>query len=143
MTAIPFTLVQVVRQWRRRLGIVLIVASLSGALLAVQSAATWKVISNNFASLEQRQGERSIEQARKALEADLNQLAISAHDYAVWDYAYDFAASRDPSFIRSNLTVETLQNSRVDIVWMIDTHRGDILSVQLPTGSGGAGADSC
>jgi diguanylate cyclase (GGDEF)-like protein/PAS domain S-box-containing protein len=136
MTAIPFTLVQIVRQWRRRLGIVLIVASLSGSLLAVQSAATWKIISNNFASLEQRYGERSIEQARKALEADLNQLAISAHDYAVWDYAYDFAATRDPRFIRSNLTVETLENSHVDIVWMIDTSGEDILSFQLPTGSG-------
>jgi diguanylate cyclase (GGDEF)-like protein/PAS domain S-box-containing protein len=136
MAAISFNPVQIVRQWRRRLGIVLIVACLSGSLLAVQSAATRKVISNNFASLERGQGERSIEQARKALEADLNQLAISVHDYAVWDYAYDFAATRDPGFVRSNLTVETLENSRVDIVWMIDSHDKDILALQLPTGSG-------
>ena len=80
MSTRPSIFIQVIKRWPRRLGVVLIVASLSGALLAVQSAATWKIISNSFASLEQGQGERGMEQALKAVEADLNQLAISAHD---------------------------------------------------------------
>lgn len=135
MSTRPSIFIQVIKRWPRRLGVVLIVASLSGALLAVQSAATWKIISNSFASLEQGQGERGMEQALKAVEADLNQLAISAHDYAFWDNAYDFAATRDPAFIRSNITVETLGNLRVDIVWMIDAKGQEILSFQRPTGS--------
>jgi diguanylate cyclase (GGDEF)-like protein/PAS domain S-box-containing protein len=119
---------------RRRLTILLIVASLSAALLLVQSAAAWKVLSGSFAVLEQRQGERSIDQALKAIEADLNQLAISAHDYAVWDDAFDFVRTRDQHFIESNLTAETLANLRVDFVWMTDTRGVDILSFQRRSG---------
>jgi hypothetical protein len=66
----------------RRLGIFLIVASVSGALLVVESVATRTVLSASFSTLEHRQGERGIDQALQALEADLSQLAISTHDYA-------------------------------------------------------------
>ena len=115
---------------RRRLGIILIVASLSAALLVVQSLVARKVISESFATLEQRQGERSINQVLKALEADLNQLAISTHDYATWDDAFDFVKTRDSHFIVSNMDAETLGNMRVDVVWMIDDAGGEILSYE-------------
>ena len=132
---IKTALFQWARRWRRRLGVVLIVASLSGSLLAVQSAATWKVISNSFASLEQQQSERGIEQAVRALEEDVNQLAVAAHDYSEWDYAYDFAATRDPHFVQANLAPGALENLRVDIVWIIDTLGHDILAAQRPADS--------
>ena len=135
MSTRPSVFTPVTSRWRRRLGVVLIVGSLSGSLLAVQSAATWKIISNSFASLEQGQGERSIEQALKALEADLNQLAICTHDYSYWDSAYNFVATRDPAFVRSDLAVDALGNLRVDIVWMIDAKGKDILAYQRSTGS--------
>ncbi len=119
--------------WPRRLGIVLVVASLSGCLLAVQSATTWKVISNSFASLEHQQGERGIEQAVRALEEDINQLATAAHDYSEWDYAYEFAATHDQHFVQANLAVDALENLRVDVVWIIDTQGQDILAAQRST----------
>lgn len=135
LSTLTIALSQWMKRWRRRLGVVLIVASLSGSLLAVQSAATWKVISRCFASLEQQQGERGIEQAVRALEEDVNQLAVAAHDYSEWDYAYDFAATRDPRFVQANLAVGALENLRVDIVWIIDARGQDILAAQRPTDS--------
>jgi diguanylate cyclase (GGDEF)-like protein/PAS domain S-box-containing protein len=114
----------------RRLGIVLAVVSLSAALLLVQSFAAWDVVSGTFAALEHRQGERAIDQALEAIEADLNELAIASHDYAVWDDAVNFVATRDPRFINSNLTAEALTNLRVDFVWMTDKQGADILSMQ-------------
>ena len=129
---IKTALSRVTKRWRRLLGVLLVVASASGALLAVQSIATWKIISDNFASLEQQQGQRGIEQAVRALEDDVNQLAVAAHDYSEWDYAYDFAETHDPHFVQANLAVGALENLRVDIVWIIDVQGKDILAVQRP-----------
>ncbi len=118
----------------RRLGIFLIVASVSGALLVVESFATRKVLSASFSTLEHRQGERGIDQALRALEADLSQLAISTHDYATWDDAFEFVKTRDPRFVKSNITAETLGNMRVDFVWMTDARGNEVLSFQRPPG---------
>lgn len=122
------------KRLRRRATILVIVAGLSASLVAIQSIAIKRVLANSFATLEQRQGERSLEQALSAIEADLNQLAISAHDYAIWDTAFDFVASRDRKFIDSNLTAETLGNLRVDFVWMIDKAGHEIVSMQRVRG---------
>jgi diguanylate cyclase (GGDEF)-like protein/PAS domain S-box-containing protein len=105
---------------RRHLSALLIVLGLSAALLSVQYFTARKVLFDRFATLEHDEGVRSLHQVLKALEADLNQLAISTHDYAAWDDAYDFAQSHDPRFIQANFAVETLANMNVDVVWMID-----------------------
>ena len=118
------------RQLRRRFGIALTVLCLSAALLGVQSLAARKVLSDAFSELEQHQGERSLAQVRQALQADLNQLAISVHDYAAWDDAYAFVQTREPRFVDSNFTAEALANLNVDVVWMLDSAGRDILSFQ-------------
>lgn len=124
------------RHLRRRLGVVLAVAGLSGALLLVQSVAAWKVISVRFAVLEHRQGEHAVDQALEAIETDLNQLATSAHDYAVWDDAYEFIVTRNQHFITSNLTTQTLTNLGVDFFWMMDADGETVLLYQRDRGPG-------
>jgi sensor domain CHASE-containing protein len=103
---------------------------LSGALLGLENLAARKVLSDSFGQLEREEGNRSLQQVLKALEADLNQLAISNHDYAAWDDAYEFTKSRDPRFLESNFATETIANLNVDVVWIIDTHERDIVSYQ-------------
>jgi diguanylate cyclase len=115
---------------RRRLAIVASVTAMSAALLMVQSIAARKVVSDSFAQLENAQGERSLVQSRRALEADLHQLAISAHDYAVWDYAYAYAANHDRRFVDANLTPEMLANLNVGFVWVTDVAGQQLLSLQ-------------
>ena len=114
----------------RRLSVVLLVLALSGALLGVQNLAGRKVLSDNFAELEREEGDRSIQQVLKALEADLNQLAISTHDYAAWDDAYEYAHARDARFVTSNFAIETLANMNVDVVWLVDTADRDIVALE-------------
>jgi len=121
---------------RRRLGIVLAVAGLSATLLLVQSVVAWKVISTRFAVLEHRQGEHAIDQALGAIETDLNQLATSAHDYAVWDDAYEYVATRNQHFVTANLTTQTLTNLGVDFFWMIDSSGETLLLFQRDGGPG-------
>jgi diguanylate cyclase (GGDEF)-like protein/PAS domain S-box-containing protein len=118
------------KRTQRRLAILFIVAGVSAALLLVQSLAARKVVSSSFAILEQHHGERSIDQVLKAIEADLNQLAISVHDYAVWDDAFDFVIDRNPHFIKANMTAQTMSNLEVDFVWMVDSAGRDILQYE-------------
>src|ERR1700755_332266 len=115
---------------RRRVTLLLIVAALSGTLLLIQSIAARKVISASFEHLEQTAGQRSMDQAVEAFAADLHQLAISNHDYAVWDYAYDFVANRDPRFVSSNLAPEALDNMNVDLLCMIDNNGAQVLAIE-------------
>ena len=76
---------------------------LSGALLGLENLAARKVLFDSFGQLEREEGDRSLQQVLKALEADLNQLAISTHDYAAWDDAYEFAKSSRPALPRIQL----------------------------------------
>ena len=115
---------------RRRVVILLIVLSLSAALLGVQSVAVHKVLFDSFSTLEERQAERSLDQVVKALETDMDHLATSAHDYAVWDDAFNFVRTRDPHFIASNFTPDTLGNLNVDVVWMLDERGSELLSFE-------------
>ncbi|MEP7244848.1 MAG: EAL domain-containing protein [Gammaproteobacteria bacterium] len=123
---------------RRHLTILLMVLGLSAALLAVENVAGRKLLFDRFSQLEQDEGNRSLQQVLKALETDLNQLAISTHDYAEWDDAYEFAQTHDPQFVESNFAVETLGNMNVDVVWMIDTKNRDIGSYQRILGKDGS-----
>ncbi len=122
------------KETRRRFAVVLIVLALSSALLVAQSVAVRKVLFVSFSRLEQKQGERGIDQVVKALETDLNQLAINTHDYAVWDDAVEFVRRRDQRFIDSNVTAESLSNLNVNVVWMLDASRRDILTFERRPG---------
>jgi diguanylate cyclase (GGDEF)-like protein/PAS domain S-box-containing protein len=115
---------------RRRLSALLLVIGLSGALLGLENLAARKVLFDSFGQLERDEGNRNLQQVLKAIEADLNQLSISTHDYAAWDDAYEYAQTRDRRFLESNFAVETLENMNVDVVWMIDTHNRDIVSYE-------------
>jgi diguanylate cyclase (GGDEF)-like protein/PAS domain S-box-containing protein len=115
---------------RRRLAALLLVLGFSSALLGLENLAARKVLSDRFGQLEREEGNRSLQQVLKALEADLNQLAISNHDYAAWDDAYQFAKSRDKRFLESNFATETIGKLNVDVVWIIDTQERDIVSYQ-------------
>ena len=115
---------------RRRLAALLLVLGLAGALLGLENLAARKVLSDSFGQLEREEGNRSLQQVLKALEADLNQLALSTHDYAAWDDAFEFVKSRDPRFLESNFATETIANLNVAVVWMIDTQNRDIASFQ-------------
>lgn len=114
----------------RRVAILVSVIALFTLMLVAISAGAWRIVSGSFAQLEQRQGERAIERANMAFEADLDQLRVSTHDYASWDNAYEFMRTRDAQFIRSDLTSETLNNMRVDVVWILDTQNAEVLSLE-------------
>jgi diguanylate cyclase (GGDEF)-like protein/PAS domain S-box-containing protein len=92
------------------------------------------VLVRSFDSIELTQTAAKAEHVLRAFEADLNQLAISNRDYAEWDDAAQFVAERNPSFIESNLTFETLEGMHVDLEWIVDANGDELQSGFIDAG---------
>jgi hypothetical protein len=68
------------------------VAALAALALALTIAS--HVLIRRFDAIEAAQTQDKAVQALRALEADLNQLALSTRDYGEWDNAYQYVPSR-------------------------------------------------
>jgi diguanylate cyclase (GGDEF)-like protein/PAS domain S-box-containing protein len=115
----------------RRVGIVLLVVAVAAGVLVLQNMAGRKVVMDSFRQLEQDAAQHALGQVLNALQADLDHLSISVLEYARWDDSYSFANERNERFIQSNISVDTLENMGVDLVWMLDTHDHDLLSLTV------------
>jgi diguanylate cyclase (GGDEF)-like protein/PAS domain S-box-containing protein len=118
----------IVPLWQR-VGVVLLVAAIAGAILALQNIAGRTVVLDSFRQLEQDSANRSLDQVLYAFQADLEHLTTSTLDYARWDDVYVFVNDRNDRFLHSNFAPESLENMGVDVVWMIDTEDRDVLSL--------------
>ena len=115
----------------RQLGLVMLVAAVAAGILGLQNIAGRKVVMDSFRQLERDAANHSLDQVLNALQADLDHLAISVRDYARWDDAYAFAVDHNERFTQSNFAPESLENMGVDVVWMLDTSGGEILSLMV------------
>ncbi len=84
-----------------------------------------------FDHIESEQAEGKATQALRALEADLNQLAVSTRDYAEWDDAEQYARDRDPEFIRANFSFDSLDGMHVDVMALVDADGKLLAGAQL------------
>lgn len=113
----------------RQLGVVLLVLSITGAVLSLQNLAGRKVVLDSFRHLEEESAHRDLDQILNAFQANLAHLAISVRDYAWWDDTYAFVLDRNERFTRSNLAPTSLENMGVDVVWILDANGREILSL--------------
>ena len=110
-----------------------IVAALGVAIVSLGIAITLSsgILIRRFDAIESDLAGEKAAQALRALEADLNQLALSTRDYAQWDDAYDFVASRDAEFVKTSFSFVTLEGLQVDVMAFVDadgtiTHAGEV-----------------
>ena len=114
---------------RRRVLVLLAVLGLSGALLTVEYGVGRRVVTQSFSRLEQQAAERNLQQVVKAVESDLDHLAVSVRDYAAWDDAYEYAGDRNERFVRSSLSPDILANLGANVAWLVDPQGRDIISL--------------
>src|SRR5688572_15389408 len=98
----------IVPLWQR-VGVVLLVAAIAGAILALQNIAGRTVVLDSFRQLEQDSANRSLDQVLYAFQADLEHLTTSTLDYARWDDVYVFVNDRNDRFLHSNFAPESLE----------------------------------
>jgi diguanylate cyclase (GGDEF)-like protein/PAS domain S-box-containing protein len=85
------------------------------------------VLDRSFANIEADTVKQGVERVRKALESDLDQLETTTNDYAQWDDTYRYTTGQGPEFVASNFTRETLENLRLDVVWISDQKGATVL----------------
>jgi diguanylate cyclase (GGDEF)-like protein/PAS domain S-box-containing protein len=88
-----------------------------------------RVLTGSFADIESATLRQSLQRVTNAMEADLGQIAVSATDYAHWDDTYGFVYTHDPAYIEANITTTGMANIHVDLVWIMDDHGHDVMSV--------------
>ena len=104
---------------------------LCAAMLVVLAAAVGlgaRTLMGSYLDLEAAAVRQRAQQVYRAFDADLRQLQISNRDYAEWDAAEEFMASRAPAFIDGNFSAETLAGMHVDVVWIVDENGRDVFS---------------
>jgi len=96
------------------------------------------VILPSFQQLEREEAVKSMERVLQAINRDLENMMVTAADWAHWDDMHRFAAheGKDPGFIESNLDLDSLESLKVNLL-SIYTPRGKRLwgkAVNLATG---------
>lgn len=103
------------------------------ALLAIAGvlAVATRVLVARFDAIELDQAIDKAVQAQRALEADLNQLAVSTRDYAEWDDAQTYIVDRDAEFIRANFSFASLDGMQVDRMAIVDRNGAVIYGARI------------
>ena len=75
-----------------------------GAFLAAVYFASRFALLNGFARLVNDHARQSVRHLQNGLQNEQGSLEIVARDYAQWDRTYDYMQSRNPEYIRTELT---------------------------------------
>ena len=94
----------------RRLGVVLLVLSVTAAVITLQNLAGRKVVLDSFRHLEEEAAYRDLDQILNSFQSDLAHLSISVRDYAWWDDAYAYVLDRNERFTQSNFAHASLDD---------------------------------
>jgi len=84
------------------------------------------VLTPSYARLEERFVQTSVEQGLGALDARLNALQSTNHDWSAWDDTYEFVQSGSSTYIESNLTYTSLANIGVHMMVFV-SEQGDVV----------------
>ncbi len=84
------------------------------------------VLQSRFAALEQKLALDNLQRGRNALDSSLEDLKTLCVDWAWWDDTYQFAQSPSSAYIESNLTLDTFQTQKLNIL-LIYNARGEMV----------------
>ena len=105
----------------RRLTLIIIIATslaLAGTLYAVSRI----IILRSFNELETTYVVKNVERVMDALAYDVTALNLKAADWAEWDDTYVFVEDLNQHYVRENLTDETFQIIRANLLLFLDVN---------------------
>ncbi|WP_200373557.1 CHASE4 domain-containing protein [Thiocystis violacea] len=101
------------------------------------------VVYPRFLELERAQATRNLGRAVEPLRRELELLALTLNDWALWDDTYRFLKDRNQGYLTSNLNLDTLQGLAVnamafydqagDLIWGMAYDLGAEQPLELPT----------
>jgi sensor domain CHASE-containing protein len=104
------------------------VIALIGCLFAVLGLAQFlvqqQVLLPSFTELERQAAKTDMQRVEQALRRELDLLLITARDYGNWDETYRFIRNRNAEYVTTNLTPETMETLRVNVIAFITPDGG-------------------
>ena len=76
---------------------------------------------NGFTRLESDYAHENIQHLQNEVEKERTQIRLMARDFGEWDRTYEFMESRDPAYVRSELTDDTFKIMGVNLFVLIDS----------------------
>jgi signal transduction histidine kinase/ActR/RegA family two-component response regulator len=110
--------------------IVCLFAVLAVAQLLVQRL----ILLPSFAQLERQAATTDMERVTYALQGDIEQLAITAHDWANWIDTYTFMSDLNPGYVEANLSTEAITSLRLNALAFVDLQGRFVWSTALAGG---------
>lgn len=96
-------------------------ATITCGMLAVVYVIGARLLMPRFEALERQDIATSLERVQASLLAENRELRGLAKEYAQWDDTYHFIESADPAYIKENFSADSLDEMRVDRVWMFNS----------------------
>lgn len=108
-----------------RLKVLIILASMWVIIsLLIIAYSRWTLV-YNYEKLEKEDVTDEIERTGKTLTSLMNSLKILNTDWSQWDDAYQFMTDKNQKFIKTNLTANTFENAKINLILFFDT-RGNL-----------------
>jgi diguanylate cyclase (GGDEF)-like protein len=115
------------------------VLALSAFLAAVYLASRIALLSG-FSRLESNYAHENVRRIENHFEDEENQLITNARDYAQWDRTYDFMRTRNPEYVRTELSEDTFNILGTNIFILLNPDGDLILHKEVGLSLGDAGA---
>jgi sensor domain CHASE-containing protein len=94
-------------------------------LLVAFYLVTSSVIARGFASVEENQARHNVQRVEEALQADLAGIQNSLMTWTQWDPAYDYSVTRDPTFLKENVSSTVYTGMQINFLVFIH-ERGEV-----------------
>jgi PAS domain S-box-containing protein len=98
-------------------------------LIAILHVVSRGILLASFETLEERISRRNVQRALAALDNDLVELDSKARDWAWWDNTYQFVSDRNPAYVASNLSTESVSNVRVNLMVFLNAD-GEVVTAR-------------
>ncbi|MBE9185181.1 response regulator [Microcoleus sp. LEGE 07076] len=106
----------------------LIIGAALISLIVVLYATASTILLHDFHNLEAQYVRQDVARALDALDDDLSNLDISAHDYAEWDDTYSYVETRNEEFVKSNFVDSTFVSLRLNLLVLLNSKGETIFS---------------
>jgi diguanylate cyclase (GGDEF)-like protein len=108
-----------------------------GVFLAAVYFVSRFALLSGFSRLESAAARDSIHNLQNRLKSEQSQLEVMARDYAQWDQTYDFVRTRDPQYVRRELSPGSFQINRISFLALFDNSGRRLVSTQVGSWSPG------
>lgn len=87
---------------------------------------------DGFTSLERQRSTEDVFRIDQALNQMIDEIHGRSSDWASWDDTYQFMKDKNPAYIKSNMTTQSLAGMKMDLVLLLDSSKNIFHSTSVP-----------